>query len=59
MHSVFSRTDNDIGIAAGMVDGELRALTMIISIVVLVVVIAIIARHRLSRQYAVELEQLG
>jgi membrane protease YdiL (CAAX protease family) len=57
MHSVFNRTNNENGIAADMVNGELRQLTMVIAVVVLTVVIALVFRGRLSKAYAIELEQ--
>lgn len=57
MHSVFNRTNNDNGIAAELVDGELRAVAMLIAVVILIVVIAVLARRpRLSKAYAGELE---
>ncbi len=56
-HSVFNRTNNDNGIGAEMLDGEMRELTMLVAVVVLTVAVAVIARHRLSRRYAAELDR--
>ena len=57
MHSVFNRTNNDNGIAADMVAGEMRSVTMLAAVVLLAILLAVVARHRLSRAYAVELER--
>ncbi|WP_461047898.1 lysostaphin resistance A-like protein [Terrabacter koreensis] len=56
-HSIFNRTNNDNGIAAEMVNGELRALTMIVAVVLVTIGVAVAARGRLSKTYAVELER--
>ena len=57
LHSVFNRTNNQNGIAATLLEGNARQLTMFIAVVVLTVVTAVIIRSRLSRQYGAELAE--
>ncbi len=59
LHTVFNRTNNDNGIGAEFLDGEMRAISMLVAVVVVTVAVALVARRRLSRQYAVELELDG
>jgi len=57
MHSVFNRTNNDNGIAAALLDGELYRLGILIAVVVLIAALALVAgRRRLSRAYRLELD---
>jgi uncharacterized protein len=57
MHSVFNRTNNDNGIAAALLNGELYRLGILIAMVVLTAALALIAgRRRLSRVYRLELD---
>ena len=56
LHSVFNRTNNDNGIAAGLVDGEARAITMLVATVAMTVVVSVVFRRRLSRDYRAELD---
>ncbi|MGY1694758.1 MULTISPECIES: CPBP family intramembrane glutamic endopeptidase [unclassified Geodermatophilus] len=56
LHSVFNRTNNDNGIAAEFLDGQMRAISMLVATVLLTVAVAVVARRRLSRQYGRELE---
>jgi uncharacterized protein len=56
LHSVFNRTNNDNGIAAGLLDGDARALAMPIAVVVLTAVTAVVIRRRLTRAYRRELD---
>ena len=58
LHSVFNRTANENGLAATLLEGQTRQLTMLIAVVVLTVVVAIVVRSRLSRQYGRELAGL-
>ena len=58
LHSVFNRTANENGVAATLLDGPARQLTLLIAVVVLTVVVAVVVRSRLSRQYAAELAGL-
>jgi len=57
MHSVFNRTNNDNGIAAALLNGELYQVGILIAIVVLIAALALIAgRRRLSKTYRQELD---
>jgi hypothetical protein len=57
LHSVFNRTNNQNGIAATLLEGDARPLTMLIAVVVLTVVTAVVIRPRLSRQHGAELAE--
>jgi uncharacterized protein len=57
LHSVFNRTNNQNGIAATLLEGDARLLTMLIAVVVLTVVTAVVIRSRLSRRYGAELAE--
>ena len=57
LHSVFNRTNNQNGIAATLLEGDARQLTMVIAVVVLTVVTAVAIRSRLSRRYGAELAE--
>ena len=57
LHTVFNRTNNDNGLAATLLDGDARGLTMLIAVVVLTGVTAVVVRSRLSRAYGAELAQ--
>ena len=55
MHSVFNRTNNDNGIAAALLNGELWVGTLIA--IVLIAALALVAGcRRLSRAYRLELD---
>ena len=57
MHSVFNRTNDDNGIAAALLNGELYRLGILIAVVVLIAALALLAgRRRLSRAYRLELD---
>ena len=57
MHSVFNRTNNDNGIAAALLNGQLYRLGILIAVVVLIAALALLAgRRRLSRAYRLELD---
>jgi membrane protease YdiL (CAAX protease family) len=57
MHSVFNRTNNDNGIAAALLSGELYQLGILIAVVVLIAALALAAgRRRLSRAYRLEFD---
>jgi membrane protease YdiL (CAAX protease family) len=57
MHSVFNRTNNDNGIAAALLNGELYRLGILIAVVVLIAVLAQLAgRRRLTKAYRLELD---
>jgi uncharacterized protein len=57
MHSVFNRTNNDNGIAAAILNGELYRLGILIAVVLLIAALALLAgRRRLSRAYRLELD---
>jgi uncharacterized protein len=56
LHSVFNRTVNDNGIAASVVEGEARAVTMLVAVAVLTVTVSVIFRRRLGRAYRRELD---
>ncbi len=57
LHSVFNRTNNENGIAATLLEGDARQLTMLIAVVLLTVVTAVVIRSRLSREYGAELAE--
>ena len=57
LHSVFNRTNNQNGIAATLLQGDARQLTMLIAVVLLTVATAVVIRSRLSRQYGAELAE--
>jgi CAAX protease family protein len=57
LHSVFNRTNNQNGIAATLLEGDARQLTMLIAVVVLTVVTAVAIRSRLTRRYGAELAE--
>ena len=57
LHSVFNRTNNQNGIAATLLEGDARQLTMLLAVVVLTVVTAVVIRSRLSRRYGAELAE--
>ena len=57
MHSVFNRTNNDNGIAAALLNGELYRVGILIAVVVFIAALALIAgRRRLSKAYRQELD---
>jgi len=59
MHSVFNRTNNDNGIAATLLNGELYRLGILIAVVVLIALLALLAgRRRLTKTYRLELDAL-
>jgi uncharacterized protein len=57
LHTVFNRTNNENGIAATLLEGDARQLTMLIAVVLLTGVTAVVIRSRLSRQYGAELAE--
>jgi uncharacterized protein len=57
LHSVFNRTNNQNGLAATLLDGDARQLTMLVTVVVLTGVTAVVVRSRLSRAYGAELAE--
>jgi uncharacterized protein len=57
MHSVFNRTNNDNGIAAALLNGQLYRLGILITAVVPIAALALMAgRRRLSKAYRLELD---
>ena len=56
LHSVFNRTVNENGVAASLVDGEARTITMLIALAVITVTVSVIFRRRLTRAYRRELD---
>jgi uncharacterized protein len=57
MHSVFNRTNNDNGIAAALLNGELYRVGILIAVVVLIAALALTAgRRQLSKAYRLELD---
>jgi membrane protease YdiL (CAAX protease family) len=56
LHSIFNRTNNDNGIAAGVLQGDARALALPIAVIVLTIVTAIVIRRRLTRAYRTTLD---
>ena len=57
LHSVFNTTNNQNGIAATLLEGDARQLTMLHAVVVFTVVTAVVIRSRLSRRYGAELAE--
>jgi len=55
-HSVFNRTNNDNGIVANLVSGDMRLAVMPLAVILLTVVIAIPIRRRLGRGYRLQLD---
>jgi membrane protease YdiL (CAAX protease family) len=51
MHSVFNRTNNENGIAAALLDGEMRGVATFLAVLVVAVTTALLIRPRLSRGY--------
>src|SRR5215217_6479892 len=57
MHSVFNRTNNDNGIAAALLNGQLYRLGILSAVVVLIAALALVAgRRRLNKAYRLELD---
>ena len=56
MHSVFNRTNNDNGIAAALLNGELYRVGTLIAIVLIAVLALVAGCRRLSRAYRLELD---
>jgi membrane protease YdiL (CAAX protease family) len=56
MHTVFNRTNNDNGIAAGLLTGDTRQLAAPLAALVLTAATALIIRSRLSRAYRRQLD---
>ena len=56
LHTLFNRSNNDEGVVAGLLEGDGRKLAGLLAVLVLTAVVAIIARHRLSRSYRLALE---
>jgi hypothetical protein len=57
MHSVFNRTNNDNGIAAALLNGQLYRLGILIAVVVLIAALALVTgRRRLNKACRLELE---
>ena len=57
MHSVFNRTNNENGIAAALLNGDLYRLGILIAVIVLIAALALLAgRRRLSRAYRLDLD---
>ena len=59
LHSVFNRSVNDNGIAASLVDGETRGVTMLIAVAVVTLTVSVIFRRRLTRAYRRELDAVS
>ena len=55
MHSVFNRTNNDNGIAAALLSGELYRLGILIAVVVLIATALMAGRRRLGKAYRLAL----
>ncbi len=58
LHSFFNRSNNENGIAAGLLQGDARGLAMPIAVIVLTAVTAVVIRRRLTRAYRAELDAL-
>ena len=56
MHSVFNRTNNDNGIAAALLSGELYRLGILIAVVVLIATALMAGRRRLGKAYRLALD---
>lgn len=50
-HTVFNRTSNNDGLAAGILDGEMRGLTGLIAVIMLTVSIRVLYRRRMTREF--------
>lgn len=56
LHTVFNRSNNVDGIVASLVEGDARGLAALIATIVLLVMVAVPFRRRLTRAYRVELD---
>lgn len=56
LHSIFNRTNNDNGIAAGLLAGDARALAIPIAVIVLTAVTAVVIRRRLTLEHRTALD---
>lgn len=55
LHSVFNRTNNDEGVVAAVLIGDMRGISGLIAVVLVTGVAALVARRRLSRAHRVGL----
>ena len=51
-HSVFNRTNNNDGISAGLVDGDLRIVAGLLACLALTVTLRLLYRRRMTREFA-------
>lgn len=58
-HSVFNRTNNNDGLSANLVDGEMRGVTGLLACIVLTVAIRLVYRRRMTREFAHTLNASG
>ena len=56
LHSVFNRTNNENGIAATLLDGNARGLTMLLAVLLLTGATAVTIRRRLTRAHRRQLD---
>jgi membrane protease YdiL (CAAX protease family) len=56
VHTVFNRSNNDEGVVAGLLEGEVHGLAGLLAVILLATTVAIIARRRLNRAYRTHLD---
>ena len=56
VHTAFNRSNNDEGVAAGLLEGQAHGLAGLLAVILLATTVAIIARHRLNRAYRAQLD---
>ena len=56
VHTTFNRSNNDEGVAAGLLEGPAHGLAGLLAVILLATIVAILARHRLNRAYRVRLD---
>ena len=56
VHTAFNRSNNDEGVAAGLLEGQAHGLAGLLAVILLTTAVAILARHRLSRTYRAHLD---
>lgn len=56
VHTLFNRSNNDEGVVAGLLEGDGRKLAGLLAVLVMTAVVAIAARHRLSRSCRLALD---
>jgi hypothetical protein len=56
VHTVFNRSNDDEGVVAGLLEGQAHGLAGLLAVILLTMIDASIARHRLNRAYRAHLD---